>query len=341
MTLNKTIIFLLIILYIFIICKNVSKKIIVLKGKTMGTYWEVKIPYEQVKNTKYIKKLIQNNLNKDEQLLSPWKQQSLVYKFNQLKKQKLLKINKNFLKIILIALNSHKNTYGKLDITIGSLINIWGFGTQKKPYNYPTIKMIKKNINLTGIQHLTIIQNSKGIYLKKNIDGMQINLSTLGEGFAVDHLSCILTNNGIKNYIISIGGTVLVKMENKKKSKIIAIQKPTDHKKIVQLMIRLNNQSISTAGTYLNYYLINGKNISHIINPQNGIPVKNNLVSVSVVASTALEADSWDTGLLLLGLKKAQELSINKNLAVCLISKGKNQFSTWMSPKFKKLVILT
>ncbi|WP_193201184.1 FAD:protein FMN transferase [Buchnera aphidicola] len=325
------------------IYKNENEKTtetIELKGKTMGTYWQVKIPNVEIQNKKYLKKLIQNNLDTDEKLLSPWKKTSLVYKFNQLKKYKLLQINKNFLKIILTALTIHHKTNGKLDITIGNLINIWGFGTQKKPRHYPSINIIKKNMNLTGIQHLQIINHLNGIYLTKDINGMKINLSTLGEGFAVDHLSCILKKNGIKNYTISIGGTVLVQINNTNKSKIIAIQKPTDKKQSVQLLIHLKNKSISTAGTYLNYYLINGKNVSHIINPQNGMPVKNNLVSVSVVSSTALEADSWDTGLILLGFKKAKELSINENLAVCLITKEKNHFLTWMSPQFKKFLIL-
>ncbi|QCI18211.1 FAD:protein FMN transferase ApbE [Buchnera aphidicola (Aphis nasturtii)] len=316
------------------------KKIIELKGKTMGTYWQVKIPNMKIKNIKNLKILIQRNLDTDEEFLSPWKKQSLVYKFNQLKKHKLLKINKKFLKIILTALTMHEKTTGKLDITIGTLINIWGFGTQKKPHNYPSINIIKKNINLSGIQHLQIINNLYGVYLKKNLDGMKINLSTLGEGFAVDHLSCILKKNGIKNYMISIGGTVLVKMDNKIKPKIIAIQKPTDKKQSIQLLIYLKNKSISTSGTYLNYYSIHGKNISHIINPENGIPIKNNLVSVSVISATALEADSWDTGLILLGFKKAKKLSINENLAVCLITKEKNSFFTWVSPQFKKFLIL-
>lgn len=340
MRFNKIInIFLYFLIFFYIVYKNQNEKMIELKGKTMGTYWQVKIPNIQTTNIKYIKKLIQKNLDADEGLLSPWKKQSLVYKFNELKKYQLLKINKHFLKIILTALNFHQKTTGKLDITIGSLINMWGFGTQKKLHYYPSMNVINNNINLTGIQHIQLIIKPHGVYLQKNIDGVKINISTLGEGFAVDHLSCTLQKKGLKDYTISIGGTVLVKINNQNTSKIIAIQKPTDKQQLIQLLIYLKNKSISTAGTYLNYYFINNKNFSHIINPQNGIPVKNNLVSVSVISSTALEADSWDTGLLILGFKKAKKFSINKNLAVCLITKEKNNFSTWISPQFKKFLV--
>ncbi|WAI11987.1 MAG: FAD:protein FMN transferase [Buchnera aphidicola (Macrosiphum albifrons)] len=315
-----------------------NKNITVLTGKTMGTYWQVKIP--NLKNKRHIKNLIQKYLNEDEQMLSSWKKNSIVSQFNKLKKHQQQKINENFFKIISIALKINKKTNGKLDITINPLINIWGFGTQEKPDSYPSPKKIKEKIHLSGSQHLKLIKNSFGMFLEKDIDGIEINLSTLGEGFAVDHLSCILKTKKIKNYTISVGGTVLVKTEKyKKKAKIIAIQKPIDQKNSIHLLIHLKNNAISTAGSYRNYYHLKGRYISHLIDPANGQPINHNLVSVSVISSTALEADSWDTGLLILGFKKAKELALKERLAVCLITKEKNFFSTWTSPQFKKFLI--
>ncbi|AWH90551.1 FAD:protein FMN transferase ApbE [Buchnera aphidicola (Melanaphis sacchari)] len=311
-----------------------------LTGKTMGTYWQIKVPILKNKIDKiYINNLIKKNLKKDEKLLSPWYKNSLVSKFNQLKKNKLLKINKDFLKILLTAIKINKKTHGKLDITIGTLIDMWGFGTKEKPLIFPSLNTIKKNINFSGNRHLKIIDNVNGVYIKKDINNLKINLSTLGEGFSTDHISSILTKKGIKQHTISIGGTVLVKAKNNENAKIIAIQKPTDKMKSIQLLIKLKNKSISTAGNYRNYYFLNGKHISHIIDPQNGMPINNQLVSVSVISSTALEADSWDTALLVLGFKKAKILALKENLAVCLIIKNKNKFLTWLSPNFKKFLI--
>lgn len=330
-------IFFLFLMLFTILHKNEEKKFTKLKGRTMGTYWQVNVPY--VPNKLYIKNLIQKNLNEDEELLSSWKENSLVSKFNKIKKNKLLVINESFFKIISTALKINKKTSGKLDITIGNLINIWGFGEQKKLYRYPSINKIKKNIALTGIQHLKLISNSTGNYIKKNLDGIKINLSTLGEGFAADHLSSILKKEGIENYTISVGGTVLVKTKRKESPKIIAIQKPTDKIKSIHLLVRLKNESISTAGTYRNYYYLKGKKISHLIDPKTGIPVTHNLISVSVISSTALEADGWDSALLILGFKKAKVLALKENLAACFITKKDNTFSTWISPYFKKFLI--
>ncbi|CAL4321586.1 FAD:protein FMN transferase [Buchnera aphidicola (Hyalopterus amygdali)] len=316
-----------------------KKKKIILQGKTMGTYWQIKIPH--VDNKFYLKNLIQKTLDKDEEMLSSWKKNSIIYQFNQLKKNKILNINKNLLKIILISLKINKKTYGKLDITIGKLINMWGFGNKKKPYNYPSIKKIQKNISLTGIQHLKITSNSMGNYIQKDINGIEINLSTLGEGFAVDHIASILKKKKIKDYIVSVGGAIKVYIKKEDQDKIIAIQKPTDKKKSIHLLIHLRNQSISTAGTYRNYYYLKEKKISHLIDPTTGMPTKSDLVSVSVISSTALEADGWDTGLLLLGFKKAKTLALKEKLAVCLINQKNNSLFTWTSPEFKKFILRT
>lgn len=314
-----------------------KKNVTILTGKTMGTYWQVKIP--DLKNKKYTKKLIQKYLDQDENMLSSWKKNSIVSQFNRRKKNQLQAINKNFFNIILKALQINKKTDGKLDITISPLINIWGFGTKKKPNSYPSETQIKKKIYFSGSQHLKLIQNSFGMFIEKDINGVEINLSTLGEGFAVDHISCILNKRRIKNYTISVGGAVLVKTEKHKKTfKIIAIQKPIDQKKI-HLLVYLKNNAISTAGTYRNYYYLKEKYISHLIDPSTGKPITHNLVSVSVISSTALEADSWDTGLLILGFKKAKKLALKEKLAVCFITKEKNIFSTWISPKFKKFLV--
>jgi thiamine biosynthesis lipoprotein len=314
-----------------------KKNIIILTGKTMGTYWQVKIP--NLKNKIYIKNLIQKYLDQDENMLSSWKKNSIVSQFNKRKKNQPQIINKKFYRIILMALKINKKTHGKLDITIGSLIDIWGFGTKEKPIIYPSEKKINKYITFSGSQHLKIIKNSSGIYLEKNINGIKINLSTLGEGFAVDHVSYILKKKGIKNYTISVGGTVLVKTERNQKAKIIAIQEPTDKKQSIHSLICLKNNSISTAGIYRNYYYLQGKCIPHLINPSNGKPITHDLVSVSVIASTALEADGWDTGLLILGFTNAKKLALKEKLAVCLITRKKNTFSTWVSPKFKQFLI--
>jgi thiamine biosynthesis lipoprotein len=113
--------------------------------------------------------------------------------------------------------------------------------------------------------------------------------------------------------------------------------KPTDRQNAVQAIVDINGHGISTSGSYRNYYELDGKRISHVIDPQTGRPIEHNLVSVTVIAPTALEADAWDTGLMVLGRKKRRG-GAQEGLAVYMITKEGDGFKTWMSPQFRFLV---
>lgn len=115
--------------------------------------------------------------------------------------------------------------------------------------------------------------------------------------------------------------------------------KPTDKENAVQAVVDINGHGISTSGSYRNYYELDGKRLSHVIDPQTGRPIEHNLVSVTVIAPTALEADAWDTGLMVLGPEKAKEVVRREGLAVYMITKEGDSFKTWMSPQFKSFLV--
>ena len=119
----------------------------------------------------------------------------------------------------------------------------------------------------------------------------------------------------------------------------VAIQKPTDRQNAVQAIVDINGHGISTSGSYRNYYELDGKRISHVIDPQTGRPIAHNLVSVTVIAPTALEADAWDTGLMVLGPEKAKEVVRQEGLAVYMITKEGDEFKTWSSPQFNSFLV--
>ncbi|MDO1920700.1 FAD:protein FMN transferase, partial [Escherichia coli] len=111
----------------------------------------------------------------------------------------------------------------------------------------------------------------------------------------------------------------------------VAIQKPNYKEKGGQAVVGINGHGIRTAGRYRNYYQLDGKRLSHFIESQNEGPIENNLVSVTEIAPTALEADAWDTGLMVLGPEKAKEVVRREGLAVYMITKEGGNFKTWMS----------
>ncbi|WP_227318682.1 FAD:protein FMN transferase ApbE [Cedecea davisae] len=313
---------------------------LVLEGKTMGTYWRVSLAGVDKTQQTQLKDKIQAQLDGDDWLMSTWKKDSALSLFNQSASTELYPVSEAMSDIITMALRIGAKTDGAMDITVGPLVNLWGFGPDKQPLHTPNQAQIDAAKALTGLQHLKVINASGQQWLQKDLPGLYVDLSTIGEGYAADHLARLMEQNGISRYLVSVGGAVTTRGTNPQgKAWRVAIQKPTDRENAVQAMVDVNGHGISTSGSYRNYYELDGKRISHIINPQTGRPIEHKLVSATVIAPTAMEADGWDTGLMVLGEEKAKQVAEKEGLAVYLISKEGDGFRTWMSPQFKTFLL--
>ncbi|POT59743.1 FAD:protein FMN transferase ApbE [Citrobacter amalonaticus] len=312
----------------------------VLEGKTMGTFWRVSVVGVDAKLAPELQTRIQTQLDADDQLLSTWKNDSALMRFNHSQSLSPWPVSEAMADIVTSALRIGDKTGGAMDVTVGPLVNLWGFGPDKQPVKVPEQAQIDAAKAITGLQHLTVINGSHQQYLQKNIPELYVDLSTVGEGYAADHLARLMEQEGIARYLVSVGGALNSRGMNAEGHPWrVAIQKPTDQENAVQAVVDINGHGISTSGSYRNYYELEGKRISHVIDPQTGRPIEHNLVSVTVIAPTALEADGWDTGLMVLGAQKAKEVARREGLAVYMITKESDGFKTWMSPQFKSFLI--
>ena len=312
----------------------------VLEGKTMGTFWRVSIMNVDARRADELRGKIQSQLEADDQLLSTYKNDSALMRFNLSNSTSLWPVSEAMADIVTEALHIGYKTNGAMDITVGPLVNLWGFGPTKQPEKIPDQAQIDDARARTGLQHLTVINQYGQQYLQKDIPDLFVDLSTVGEGYAADHLAALMTQEGISRYLVSVGGALVSRGLNaSEKPWRVAIQKPTDTQNAVQAVVDINGHGISTSGSYRNYYELDGKRLSHVIDPQTGRPIEHNLVSVTVIAPTALEADTWDTGLMVLGPEKAKEVVRQEGLAVYMITREGETFKTWMSPQFQSFLI--
>ncbi|HGN9371957.1 TPA: FAD:protein FMN transferase ApbE [Citrobacter pasteurii] len=312
----------------------------VLEGKTMGTFWRVSVVGVDAKRAGELQAKIQTQLDADDQLLSTYKNDSALMRFNLSKSLSPWPVNDALADIVTSALRIGAKTDGAMDITVGPLVNLWGFGPQQQPLHTPTQARIDAAKAQTGLQHLSVINDTRQNYLQKDLPDLYVDLSTVGEGYAADHLARLMEQEGIARYLVSVGGALNSRgMNAEGQPWRVAIQKPTDRENAVQAIVDINGHGISTSGSYRNYYELDGKRLSHVIDPQTGRPIEHNLVSVTVIAPTALEADGWDTGLMVLGPQKAKEVVRREGLAVYMIVKEGEGFKTWMSPQFKSFLV--
>lgn len=312
----------------------------VLEGKTMGTFWRVSVVNIDSTRAEALRQKVQATLDADDRLLSTWKNDSALMRFNLSASTAPWPVSEGMADIVTESLRIGAKTHGAMDITVGPLVNLWGFGPDKQPVKTPDQAQIDAAKARTGLQHLTVINQSGAQYLQKDLPDLFVDLSTVGEGYAADHLARLMSQEGISRYLVSVGGALVSRgMNAEGRPWRVAIQKPTDKENAVQAIVDINGHGISTSGSYRNYYELDGKRISHVIDPQTGRPIDHKLVSVTVIAPTALEADGWDTGLMVLGPEKAQEVVREQGLAVYMIVKEGEGFKTWMSPQFETFLV--
>ncbi|HWR99822.1 MAG TPA: FAD:protein FMN transferase [Prolixibacteraceae bacterium] len=227
---------------------------------------------------------------------------------------------------------------GAFDMTVGPLVNAWGFGFSKK--EDVDQAMVDSLLQLVGYQKVQLV-NGK---LSKADPRIRIDFDAIAQGYSTDWLAKFFEKQGINNYLIDVGGEVLghgTKPDGQIWS--VAIEKPSknsqDERKI-QAILSLKNQAISTSGNYRKYYEENGVRYSHTIDPSNGFPVRHNLLSVSVLAGDCITADAYATAFMVMGLEKAKEfLSDHRDIEAYFISDDQQGgYAVFYTPGFEKLL---
>jgi len=233
-------------------------------------------------------------------------------------------LNNMFIELFNKALQINEDTHGALDLTVGPLVNAWGFGPEKRVrLDSATIDSL---LHYVGMQKVRI----EGRKLIKDLPGIKIDVNSIAQGYSVDIIYRYFEQLGFKNFMVEIGGEVRTKGKNPKgETWRIGVDKPTEEAsqpgQNLQTVILLDNMAVTTSGNFRKYFIENGRKYSHIIDPHTGYPYKNNLLSVTVIAKDALTADGYDTPLMVLGVEGAMEvLNRHPELAAYMIYSDEN-----------------
>jgi thiamine biosynthesis lipoprotein len=239
--------------------------------------------------------------------------------------------------VLIEALRLNELSNGSLDVTVGPLVNLWGFGPAQRPEKIPTPSELAAITELVGVDKFIL---NSGIVIKAH-SNVYIDLSTIAKGYGVDVVADILEKNQILNYLVEIGGEMRV-LGTKPKgiNWKIAIEKPIVGKRAIQQIISIGNNAIATSGDYRNYYEEDGIRYSHLIEPTTGYPISHNLVSVTVIHPSSMTADGLATALNVMGTEKAKSIALRNNIAVFMVFKKDDKFVEYASPAFKEKVTL-
>lgn len=316
-----------------------------LSGQTMGTYYSVKyVADSSAPSPEKLQTEIDRLLEEVNNQMSTYRPNSELSRFNQSREvNKPFPVSEATAKVVKEAIRINHVTEGALDVTVGPLVNLWGFGPEGRMTQAPTEEALVKRRAWVGIDKLSVEGNN----LIKSIPELYVDLSSIAKGYGVDVVAGYLARQNIKNYMVDIGGEVRTLGHNGKGTPWrIAIEKPSVGSEIkseienemtqsAQEIIAPGNMAVATSGDYRNYFEQNGVRYSHTIDPKTGKPITHNLASITVIAPTCMIADGFSTGIDVLGPDKGMALAEKLNIAVFMIVKTKDGFEERYSPAFK------
>jgi len=218
-----------------------------------------------------------------------------------------------------VAKDIYKLTGGAWDGTIKPIVNLWGFGNSKNKKRIPEKSEIKALLPEIGFNYIEISSNR---YLVKRKAAISLDLASIAKGYAVDQIAALIRTNGIKNFLVEIGGEVFAAgLRNDGKKWRVGINSPKKDAPFDKIykVISLYDKGFATSGDYRIFFEFKGKRFSHIIDPRNGHPIDNGVVSVSIVADTCTLADGLATAVMILGVEKGLKLVNSLDHTECLI----------------------
>lgn len=220
-----------------------------------------------------------------------------------------------FNEIYQLAQTVSKETDGAFDITVAPLVNAWGFGFKHE--QLPTPEQVDSLLQLRN----------------------QMDFSAIAKGYGCDVVARLLESHGIHNYMVEIGGEVVVSGKNAKGDDWhIGITKPTEDSLNVegemQTVLSITDHAMATSGNYRNFYYQGGRKYAHTIDPRTGYPVQHSLLSATVLAENCATADAYATSFMVLGVEGAKAVLARhpELMAYLIYTNEKGQLATWASP---------
>ncbi|WP_442499118.1 FAD:protein FMN transferase [Methylobacter sp. sgz302048] len=291
-----------------------------LEGLAQGTSYHIKFVPAENTDASAVHREIDALLAKIDLQLSNYRDDSEASRFNQQQGTDWVTVSPALPELVSIAKVVHGKSHGCYDLTVKPLLEAWGFFKHEE--RMPSDEEIIAAKNKVGLDKIEA--DSKGGRLRKKDGAMQIDFSSIGQGYSVGQVATLLESRGITNYLLEIGGEMKVRGKKADGSHWrVAIEKPVPGgRHELQRIIEVPTDramAIMTSGSYRNFFESGGKVYSHIVSPSTGKPVDHHLLSVSVLHDDPTWADAWSTALLCLGEKEGPQLAAAEGLKAFFI----------------------
>lgn len=306
------------------------------EGQAQGTYYTLTY---YAADTVLTQAQVDSILRAFDRCASIYERTSIISGFNR--NDSLTRADSLFRLVFEASVKVAEETGGAFDVTVGQLVNAWGFGFKNRAEVTPA--MVDSLLQLTGYRKVRL----EGGVLVKADPRIMIDFNAIAQGFSVDLLASVLAKKGVKDYLIDIGGEIRGSGKKPKgESWVVGIEKPAqdmDAAREVEARVALHDRSLATSGNYRKYYEKDGLRYAHTIDPHTGYPVQHNLLSVSVMAADCMTADAYATAFMVMGLEKTKAFVAahpeRKLELYCISSAPDGRLETWFTDGFRDVVL--
>lgn len=299
-------------------------------GLVFGTIYNVSYQYDSD-----LQQEIEAELAKVDGEFSMFNEHSLVAQLNRGDQPVL---TPTFLEVYDLAKTISQETEGAFDVSVGPLVNAWGFGFKHE--QAPSASQVDSLRKMIGMDLFSL--NAERTRLSKRDPRAVLDFSAIAKGYGCDVVANYLRRKGIENFMVEIGGEVVTKgVSSSRLPWRIGVTKPTEDSlsrgKELQTVLNVTDRAMATSGNYRNFYYKGGRKYAHTIDPRTGYPVQHNLLSATVLAHDCATADAYATSFMVMGLEKARAL-LDRHpelMAYFIYSDDSGKLNVWFSSSLK------
>lgn len=315
----------------------------VITGQTMGTSYRIVLADSQDATTLAAMQAdIDLALNQLEDQMSTWRPDSELSRFNVSTSTDWFSVSRDTVFVVSEAKRIWQLSDGAFDPTVAPLIKLWHFAEEPGEQSLPSESDIKQALAAIGFDQINVRLDPPSLMKKR--PEIQLNLSAIAKGYAVDVVSKLLTERLAEDHLptahlVEIGGEMRGRGRKPDgRSWTAGIETPDALPRQIHTALRLHDRALATSGDYRNYFEVDGQRYSHTIDPATGRPVTHNLTSVSVLAEDCLTADALATAIEVLGPEQGMKLAEQEGVSIYQIIRNGTNFDVQASSSFPLLV---
>lgn len=309
-----------------------ASEVATLAGDTMGTHYRVSVVAPR-HSARELQAGIQERLDEVDAAMSTWRADSELSRFNAQAVTDWVAVSPGLYVVLQTAAAISEITDGAFDVTVGPIVNLWGFGPDRRPSAPPADEALAAARARVGHRLLHLADAPPRV--RKDRGDIYVDLSAIAKGYAVDRVADWLATAGYRDFLVEVGGEIRSRGRRADGSPWqVGVAWPDAGSADVARVLALNETALATSGDYRQYFEFEGRRYSHEIDPATGKPIAHALASVTVLDAACMRADALATGLLVLGPERGPALARRLGIAALFLVHREHGFETLTTGRF-------